>query len=170
MILTGEEVANCIIEGVINKEVQTQPNGFDLTVAEVYGIIQQDNGTLDFNNEKRVLPVKKLIAPDHSGARHLNKGAYLVKFAQKVQIPLDVTAFVKPRSSLVRCMCDLGTGIFDAGYCGQGEVMLNVDNVHGVKLLKDARIAQMYMLRMETPATKGYDGVYQEASIKEMLR
>lgn len=163
MILKGEDVAECMIEGTVCVETQTQPNGFDMTLAEVYGIVQEENGAIDFDNSKRKLPTKKLIPFDHSGAVHLNKGAYVVKFAQKVKIPMDVIAFVKPRSSLVRCLCDLGTGIFDAGYVGFGEVMLNVDNVHGVKLYKDARIAQMYMQRMESEATEGYSGAYQEA-------
>ena len=51
MILKGEDVAEWMIEGVIDKEVQTQPNGFDMTLQKVEAFHAQQSGVIDFSHD-----------------------------------------------------------------------------------------------------------------------
>ena len=168
MILTGEEVANSMVENVIDHEVQTQPNGYDMTLQKVEGFLAGDSGVLDFSNDKRKKPQVKEIPFtdgrfDQEQRVFLRKGCYLITLDPKIRVPMDCIGRLRARSSLIRMGCGIESGIFDAGFCGNGQVMLTVHNHAGIKLYKNARICQMVLERIEGGDVKhGYDGIYQQ--------
>ncbi len=140
------------------KELQFQPAGVDLTVEKVFTF--SSPGTLDFSNEKRELSLTKEI-PFDGGRCFLPKGAYKVRFAEAVALPLDTVGLIFPRSSLLRCGASLEGAIWDPGYRGKGESLLVVYNPHGLTLYHRARIAQMIFIKLVRPVAEGYQGKYQ---------
>lgn len=164
MILTGKEVADSMIEGMIDVETQTQPNGLDMTLLKVEAFLSQSSGVLDFSNERRVKPEVSEVPFDCRGMVHLNRGCFLITLDPKMKVPLNCMGHLYPRSSLVRMGCSLEAGLFDSGFIGRGQVLLTVKNPAGVKLYKDARVAQMVYHTVEGgDVSEGYSGVYQES-------
>ena len=173
MILTGQEVANSMVENVIDREVQIQPNGFDMTLTKVEGFLAGDSGVLDFSNDKRIKPQVKEIP--FTGGRFdqeervfLRKGCYLITLDPKIRVPMDCLGRLRARSSLIRMGCGIEAGVWDANFYGSSQVLLTVHNHAGIKLYKNARVGQMILERIEGgDVAEGYSGVYQENDGKD---
>ena len=136
---------------------QVQPNGVDLTLASVFeqrepGRIGRDGKTVGARRERPVDAVD-----DGGGTYYLPPGAYVVRYAETVAVPDDHVGFVYPRSSLLRNSCMLNTAVWDAGYEGRGEGLLQVH--HDVEIAAGARIAQFVLAAADADGT--YDGSYQ---------
>ena len=87
-------------------------------------------------------------------------GSYLVEFNESVDMPLEVMGQIFVRSSLFRSGALIHAGVMDSGYKGAVGAMLQVVNPHGLRLLRDAKLAQMVFHQMSEPV-EGYNGVYQ---------
>jgi dUTP pyrophosphatase len=163
--ITGDELARLLagspplVEGMLDPRIQATPNGVDLTAAEVDWFSDDIPGRLDFDNSRRRLPETEPI-PWREGRLVLPPGAYLVRYAEKVNLPRDVLALGKPRSSLLRCGAHLGSAVWDAGYSGRGQGLLAVFNPAGLELDERARVLQLLFFRL-TGETAGYHGGYQ---------
>ncbi|MCK5013796.1 MAG: deoxyuridine 5'-triphosphate nucleotidohydrolase [Candidatus Omnitrophica bacterium] len=167
MIVKGSDILPLMGPGLVSPEIQIQPAGIDLTVKHIREY--RSGGVLDFTNEQRVLPKTDRLfwggKDTTSPYINLAPGGYLVELDPIVSIPNDMIAFAQPRSSLTRMGCGIHSGIWDPGYKGNSTVVLNVYNPHGVRIYKNARIAQLIYARMESSADKLYDGVYQGSGI-----
>ena len=91
------------------------------------------------------------------GVYALDPGGYVVRYAETVHIPDGHVGFIYPRSSLLRNSCMLNTAVWDAGYEGRGEGLLEVH--HRIELHEGARIAQLVLARADHSGT--YEGSYQ---------
>ena len=168
MILNREEleqaIENGLIQDYLHLETQLQPNGFDLTVAEIHRF--NGSGKLDFSNSEREIPDTEKIKPekksseDDYGWWDLEPGVYKVVMNEKVDIPKDLLGIAFPRSSLLRMGASTENAFWDGGYSGGGEFMLRVDNSEGIEIKENARINQIAFLKMEETES-GYDGIYQ---------
>ena len=147
-----------LIEGLIDAEVQVQPNGVDLTLRSVASYIGA--GAADFSNERRALPAESPLPFDGDDAIMLAPGPYLVRFNETVHLPLDLAALGRTRSSLLRSGAALHTAVWDAGYSGRSQSLLTVYNPSGFRLYRNARIMQLVFFTLEQPAETGYRGVY----------
>jgi len=151
-----------LIEGYINLDVQLTPNGFDLTVEKIFSFTSI--GVLDFSNKERVLPEAKEIiaekkkAEDKFGWWNLKKGTYKIRTNETVNLPNDLVALAFSRTSLLRMGAFTQHGVWDAGFRGKGEFILEVGNPKGIKLKQNARIAQLIFLKANE--TEGYQGIY----------
>lgn len=143
------------IEGMIDEELQRQPAGTDLTVDLVERF--SGSGKVDFDNTGRE------IAPGTEVNKNkLNGGeAYRVTYNEKISVPSDALGLVFPRSSLMRNGCHLVTAVWDPGYEGKGQGLLQVLNPEGVVLEENARVGQMIFIRLEDEVKKGYAGKFQ---------
>jgi dUTP pyrophosphatase len=163
--ITGDELARLLaadpplVEGMLDPRLQVTPNGVDLTAAEVAWIRDDVPGRLDFDNSTRRLPETEAV-PWREGRLVLPPGAYLVRYAERVNLPRDVLALGKPRSSLLRCGAHLGSAVWDAGYSGRGQGLLVVLNYAGLELTERARVLQLVFFRLGGK-TEGYRGGYQ---------
>lgn len=163
-VLSGKEIkeqlkgATPLMEGYIDIEQQLQPNGFDLTVKSVEAITEE--GALAYENKERKIPGGEKLEFDEVGWLFLPQGCYKLILNEIVNLPRDLIAIGKPRSSLTRCGATLETAIWDAGYSGRSEVLLVVFNKNGLNLKRNARIMQLIFLRT-SEVEKGYSGVYQ---------
>jgi len=138
------------------RDDQPQPNGVDLTLGAVFeqtspGRIGRDGKTI---GDRRELEPRE---EDGSEVYHLDPGGYIVRYAERITIPEHHVGFLYPRSSLLRNSCMLDTAVWDAGYEGRGEGLLEVH--HEIELERGARIAQLVVAAADHEAT--YDGSYQ---------
>ena len=135
---------------------QIQPNGVDLTLDTVFeqvsaGEIRQGGKTIGDRRECEI-----------SGKFYdLQPGGYIVRYGERIHIPENHIGFLYPRSSLLRNSCMLDTAVWDAGYEGRGEGLLEV--YHGIEIEPGARIAQLVLASADHVGE--YDGSYQKENI-----
>ncbi|MCS7104479.1 MAG: deoxyuridine 5'-triphosphate nucleotidohydrolase [Thermofilaceae archaeon] len=164
MILGREEILKLIkgnpplITGWINLDAQLQPSGFDLSLMKISKFI--DSGFIDFSNRKRKIPNTIEVFFDPEGKVNLEKGCYLLTFNEYLNLPLDVAAIAKPRSSLIRSGATVETALWDPGYRGRSKALLVVFNEYGLTLEQNARVVQLIFMRVSN-VDKGYCGLYQ---------
>ena len=135
---------------------QIQPNGVDLTAAKLYE--QTDPGHI--GREGKTLGDRREIDPVDD-TFELAAGAYIVQYGETVHIPDEHIGFIYPRSSLMRNSCMLHTAVWDAGYEGKGEGLLEVH--HPIEIEQGARIAQLVFAAADHEGT--YDGSYQGENV-----
>ena len=161
-IITGSQAQN-LVESMIDPKTQTQMCGMELTLQKIERFTSA--GAVAFDNIERELPRTESMDFDPAGWIDLAAGAYLVTFNEIVNIPRDVAALARARSTLLRCGASLETALWDPGYRGRSQSLLVVYNPHGLRLKKNARIMQLVFLRLEKDAEKVYSGIYQGENI-----
>jgi len=139
---------------------QVQPNGVDLTAEAV--LRQVEPGRI--GREGKEIGAREPVAPaGDEGADgrpatwRLSPGGYVLQYAETVRIPEGHVGFIYPRSSLLRNSAMLHTAVWDAGYEGRGEGLLEVN--HDLELEDGARVGQFVLARADHETT--YDGSYQ---------
>ncbi|MFC7058699.1 deoxyuridine 5'-triphosphate nucleotidohydrolase [Halovenus salina] len=134
------------------RETQVQPNGVDLTVDAVFE--QTEPGRI--GRDGKTVGERQELDPE-DGHYSLEPGGYIVRYGEQITIPDDHIGFLYPRSSLLRNSCMLDTAVWDAGYEGRGEGLLEV--FHEIELERGARIAQLVLA--DAAHEESYDGSYQ---------
>jgi dUTP pyrophosphatase len=147
----------------IDLEAQLQPNGFDLTLKEIGRLAGQ--GTIGADNADRVLPELQSISFDVDGFVTLAPGPYQIVYNEIVDLPNDLMALGRPRSSLCRCGVSIHTAVWDAGYRGRSTSLLVVDNPDGFRVQRNARLMQLVFFPLNAVVERGYQGVYQGENI-----
>lgn len=168
MLLNREEIAALIkrkqlVKNYIDLTTQLTPNGLDLTVAAVISL--EGAGALDFSNKERRLPPEKMIIAkkakkkDRFGWWALEKGAYKIRTNETINLSADLVALAFSRTSLLRMGAFTQHGVWDAGFHGEGEFILVVENPNGIRLKENARIAQLVFIKINK-TKEGYRGIY----------
>jgi dUTP pyrophosphatase len=151
-----------LVEGYINLEEQLQPNGIDLTLRDI--ALLQSSGRITVQNSHRLLPELAPLVFDGAGFIDLMPGVYIITYNEIVNLPKNIMALGRPRSSLLRCGVSVGTAVWDAGYSGRSQSLMVVYNPQGFRLQKNARIIQLIFFRLGQK-TEGYQGIYQGENI-----
>ena len=149
----------------LDLEQQVQPNGFDLSLRELGRY--KGAGTLAVDNADRRLPDVETVPFDEDGLVELPPGPYQVIFNEIVDLPPDVMALGRPRSSLGRCGVAIHSAVWDAGYRGRSTSLLVVSIPAGFRVARDARLLQLVFFRLEEAVSEGYRGVYQGENIEQ---
>jgi dUTP pyrophosphatase len=152
-----------LVSGYHSIEDQLQPNGFDLSVAEVGEFV--NGGAIGRTNASRSLPDIRPLPFDETGWLELQTGSYQIIFNETVDLPNTLMALGRPRSSLCRIGATLGTAVWDAGYRGRSTALLIVANPAGMRLERAARVLQLVFFTLEAPTARGYDGAYQDENL-----
>jgi len=147
-----------LIEGFISLDEQVQANGFELTLRDIS--TYQNAGQIARSNKDRVLPRLSPLTFNADGFIDLKPGAYLITYNEIVNLPKNIMALGRPRSSLYRCGVGVGMAVWDAGYHGRSQSMLTVYNPNGFRVQQNARVAQLVFMEM-TGHSVGYNGIYQ---------
>lgn len=148
-----------LVSAYLSLEDQLQPNGFDMTVAEV-GLFN-GGGAIGSSNASRSLPEVRPLQFDSTGWLDLRAGPYQVVFNEIVDLPNDLMALGRPRSSLCRMGATLSTAVWDAGYAGRSTALLIVENPEGMRVEQNARLMQLVFFTLNERTAHGYDGAYQ---------
>jgi len=168
MVLNKEDIKKYLsqtpplIENLTDPKTQIQPNGIDLTLDKIHTF--NGIGKIDFSNEKRQLPQKCHLPFNNDGYIVLTPGVYGVSFKEIVNLPDNIMALGRPRSSLIRMGASVTTAVWDAGYQGRSEAMLSVLHHEGITIFEKARLLQLVFFRL-TGKTDAYDGIYQRENI-----
>ncbi|MCC7576255.1 MAG: deoxyuridine 5'-triphosphate nucleotidohydrolase [Methanomethylovorans sp.] len=152
-----------LMENMIDVEMQLQPNSVEMTLQRVE--VMEGAGAIDFDNSCRKLPLSRPLEFDDDGWVFLLPGTYKVVFNEIVNIPKDLAAIARPRSTMLRCGVNIGTAVWDSGYRGRSESMLVVHNPEGFNLRKNARIIQLLFYELHAEVEEGYKGQYQHENI-----
>ena len=147
-----------LVEG-IDEHAQLQPNGIDLRVGRVQRLTSP--GLLGVTDAVREPAAREEIQPDADGWWDLHQGSYVIGYAETVNLPPDLMAFARPRSTLLRSGVAIHTAVWDAGYSGRGEGLMSVLNPKGYRLQRGAAVLQLVFLRLGKATTEGYRGKYQ---------
>jgi len=88
--------------------------GYDLTLKEVKQII---GGTV-FSDKTEVLPYLEVptFVKEGKTIYTLSPGSYSLTFEQGVKLPSNKTAFIRHRSSILRCGATITSGVYDPGF------------------------------------------------------
>jgi dUTP pyrophosphatase len=148
-----------LVADYLDLEVQLQPNGFDLTLAEVHRY--QGRGVLAVDNASRQLPLIEQIPFGAEDFIDLNPGIYHVRYNEAVRFPNDLMALARPRSSLNRSGVTIHSAVWDAGYAGRSTSLLAVLNPAGFRVQRNARVLQLVFFTLAGADESGYRGVYQ---------
>lgn len=147
-----------IIKDYIDKSIQSQQAGVDLTLKEVHSFTSP--GKIDFDNKERVLSTTKKLEFGEDGWLFLKNGVYKVLYNEYVNVPENAVGIAFTRSSLLRSGVFLQFGLWDPGYHGRSESVLYVANPQGVYFKKNARIAQLIFVEMKEKPKSLYQGIY----------
>lgn len=147
-----------LVEG-IDQATQLQPNGIDLRVERIQRLTSP--GLLGAAPNLREPAAREDVQPDADGWWDLHQGSYVIGYAEKVNLPADLMALARPRSTLLRSGVAIHTAVWDAGYSGRGEGLLSVINPKGYRLQRGAAVVQLVFLRLGTATAEGYKGKYQ---------
>ena len=158
------EQSNPLIDGYIDLEQQLQPNGFDITLRDIASL--NTRGQIWVDNAQRQLPDLGPLNFDSQGFIELGPGIYMITYNEIVHIPTNLMALARPRSSLLRCGVSIGTAVWDAGYSGRSQSLMQVLNTRGFRVQKNARVAQLVFMTLSAE-TEGYAGKYQNENINK---
>ena len=133
---------------------QIQPNGVDLTLAAVFAPVERGH----VGREGKTVGARDEVEPAGDPPTYeLAPGGYVARYAETVRVPDGHVGFLYPRSSLMRNGTMVNTAVWDAGYEGRGEGLLQV--TRPIALERGARVAQLVLARADHEDT--YDGAYQ---------
>jgi dUTP pyrophosphatase len=167
-VLSGNDIRRLIehepplVEGWLDLDEQVQANGFDLTLRDI--TVPQSAGNMPVASDRRVLPDLSPLIFDGMGSIELVCGIYIITYNEVVNLPKNIMALGRPRSSILRCGVNIGTAVWDAGYSGRSQSLLVVYNTRGFRVQRNARITQLVFFEL-TGESKGYNGVYQGENI-----
>lgn len=162
-LITGEQP---LITEYLDLEEQVQPNGIDLTLREIAR--HDGQGAIGISKSDRVLPELVPLEFDAEGWLTLEPGQYHILYNEVVDIPKNLMALGRPRSSLARCGVSIVTAVWDAGYNGRSTSMLVVENPAGFRVQKDARVMQLVFFGMSEAPADGYRGRYQGENLDQV--
>lgn len=159
LLKTNPPLIECIPE--LNQ--QLQPNGIDLTVKEI--AMLSSPGCISSSSESRVLSALSPLVFDGLGKMDLLPGSYIVTCNEIVNLPGNIMALARPRSSLLRCGVAIHTAVWDAGYSGRSQSLLVVYNPQGFRIFKNARFMQLVFFYLDREVSQGYNGLFQRENI-----
>ncbi|MEM4389878.1 MAG: deoxyuridine 5'-triphosphate nucleotidohydrolase [Candidatus Micrarchaeia archaeon] len=163
MILPKHEIEKRKLVTGFLSESQFQPCGVDLTLKEAFELTSA--GAIDHDNSQRKLSETRPIPFEGEWLR-LGPGAYKIIYNEIISIPPDCAGLAFPRSSLLRCGCDVHCAVWDPGYTGRSESLLVVENPHGVKLKRGARLVQLVFFRLTERAREVYAGRFNNENLE----
>ncbi len=152
-----------LVEDFQSLEQQLQPNGFDLSLREVSALAS--SGSIGADPDQRELSELEDLQFSSDGWLLLSPGPYLITFNEVVNLPLDVMALGRPRSSLLRSGVSVHTAVWDSGYRGRSQSLLVVHHPGGYRLQKGASLMQLVFFQLSTAVSQGYQGRFQSENI-----
>ena len=154
MLLNAHEVEELLQTNGKGAKAQV---GYDLTVKEIKkingGIVMSDKTII--NDYDVVTPINNT---NDKFVFKLEPGTYSLTFEQGIKLPTNRTAFIRHRSSILRCGGIITSGVFDPGF--------EVDEIGAVLVVtehmiieKGARVAQIIIF--ENHEAEAYNGQWQ---------
>lgn len=143
---------NCLEENI-------QGAGVDLRIDRLYAL----SSDAYLGVEKRELPELEEV----QGEIFLLDpgGYYLCTTMERVNMPLDLIAFIYQRSTLFRSGISLRTAVVDPGYTGVLTLGIKNESGREFRIERGARIAQIVFSKI-SGSSRAYNGRYQGGRVK----
>ena len=148
-----------LVEDITEPDRQLQPNGVDVRIDRLFKLTSP--ALLGVADALREPSAREEILPDGDGWWDLHQGSYVMVIKEKVNLPADLMALARPRSTLLRSGVAIHTAVWDAGYTGRSETLLSVLNGRGFRVQRGARVMQLVFMRLEQGTRDSYRGKYQ---------
>jgi dUTP pyrophosphatase len=158
-----------LVESLVDPKVQLQQNGVELTLRDIFEFRSEEAGAIAFDNSKRRVVEGRQLKFDEFGWVKLKRNAYRVIFNEIVNIPRNVFALARPRSSLLRNGVTVETALWDSGYSGRSESLLIVHAPGGCMFEKNARLIQLIFFWQSKGVEAEYTGRYVGENTMEQL-
>ncbi len=163
MYLGSEEIVHRVgeeglLEGLSKEGIQG--SGVDLRIDKLYTPTSEAS-----IGDESVLPVMAEIEAKGGSFVLKPRGYYLCLTAERVNMPLDLVAFILPRSTLFRCGVSLKSAVVDPGYRGALTMGLKNETDFEFRLERGARIAQIVFSEV-SGGVSGYEGRYQGGKVR----
>lgn len=155
MIVPPSKVLDRVLFEYIDKNIQEQQAGIDLTLKDIYYFIGY--GKVDFDNKHRKLA--QILKIEFEDKAHLSQGAYKITLNEYFKIDNRTIGIFFPRTSLLRNGVAIYSGLFDPGFEGYAEMLMHVINPNGIEIYKNARVGQIVFFRSRSNL-KEYSGIY----------
>lgn len=112
-----------LVENLCDREMKNPEGaGFDLRLGEVYEL--EGDGFLGV--EERQTPKSRLVAKNDDSKNEQENSFvfepgkyYLIKTMEKVNLPVDISGIIFPRTTMFRSGLGLFNGVVQPGYCGE---------------------------------------------------
>src|SRR3989338_2729987 len=153
--------AKKLVEGLSEREL-TNPEGagFDLRLGEVFKI----SGSAFLGETERKTPNIKLIqkySKDNKSSLKIKPGDfYLVKTVEKINLPLNLSAVIIPRTTTFRSGIFIRTGPIQPGYKGELTFGLKNEGPVSVEIEMGARFVHVIFHEIKGGGSK-YRGQWQ---------
>lgn len=157
-----------LLENMVDAASQLQQNGIELTLKDVYAFPHDDVGAIAFDNSQRHVVKGTMLEFDKFGWIKLKKGAYRIIFNEIVNIPRNVFALARVRSSLLRNGVSIETALWDSGYSGRSESLLVV-HTSACLIERNARVIQLVFFWQSKAVEAEYTGRYTGENTTEQL-
>jgi deoxycytidine triphosphate deaminase len=157
-----------LVEGLAEREL-TNPEGagFDLRLGEVYEI----SGSAFLGETHRQTPDIESIAKfgKHKSIKIKPGDYFLVKTIEKINLPLDLSAVILPRTTTFRSGLFLRTGPVQPGYSGELTFGLKNEGPITVEIEMGARFAHVLFHEIKGAGEK-YRGQWQGGRVSATKR
>src|SRR5467141_100379 len=105
---------------VLSREELRAALAADPPLVEGVEIVQRlaSPGLLGATDAVREPAAREDVPSDNDGWWELHRGAYVITYREKVNLPHDLMALARPRSTLLRSGVAIHAAVWDAGYSG----------------------------------------------------
>jgi dUTP pyrophosphatase len=139
------------------EEANIQGAGVDLRIEKLYEVV---SGAFVGKENRKLPEIEEVEEFTLKPGRY-----YLCTTKEKLRMPLDLVAFIFPRSTIFRCGASLKTAVIDPGYKGALTIGIKNESEFEIRLEKGARIAQV-VFSLVQGESEGYNGRYQGGKIR----
>lgn len=154
MLQNAQRVEELLVTNGKGKKAQV---GYDLTLQSINKV----KGGKVLSGGTHVDPYVPMntVTIDGKEVFQLQAGTYSLTFEQGVKLPTNYTAFIRHRSSVLRCGGIITSGVYDPGFevDQMGAVLIATENI---QIEKGARVAQIILF--ENVEAEAYDGQFQK--------
>ncbi|MBI5060898.1 MAG: hypothetical protein HZB67_01145 [Candidatus Aenigmarchaeota archaeon] len=152
-----------LVEGLSRRELENpEGTGFDLRVGSMYSL--HDGDAYLGEAERYTAGVEELARyePGKKRVFELQPGQFiLVKTIEKINLPEDIVAIFRPRSTLCRSGISLHTATANPGYCGCLTFGMNNTSKNPLKIELGARFVHILFFHIDGGIHSAYRGQWQ---------
>lgn len=152
-------IKNGWVSGINNLEDQIQPNAIDITIDKVSRINDNEEFILNQNNTKTHRGRSNDVDVDANYWKLASYRRYLDGSSNMyVNLPINVCCFLFTRSTLIRNLVFIQSGLYDSGYKGHvGFILYSLAN--GVSCIeRGSRVGQIMFITADSANL--YQGTY----------
>lgn len=161
-VASGEFVAQHVDDGDVDEDA-IQANGVDLGIDSMFRTSGQVHFFEDGYEKPHRTKIKPKRSPFEDGVKvySIGTGQYSIVYDSVIEIPDGYVGRVYPRSRFMRSSLHITSALWDQGYKGVGEGLLQVPrSIERATIPTDMKVAQLSFIDAED--AEDYEGTHDE--------